>query len=47
MFAGVTVVAWYPITPSTSVVEDLIEYMKQYRVETGRQGELRGGAGGR
>ncbi|HUD22882.1 MAG TPA: 2-oxoacid:acceptor oxidoreductase subunit alpha [Acidobacteriaceae bacterium] len=33
MFAGVTVVAWYPITPSTSVVEDLIDYMKQYRVE--------------
>ncbi len=33
MFAGVTVVAWYPITPSTSVVEDLIGYMKQYRVE--------------
>ena len=33
LFAGVTVVAWYPITPSTSVVEDLIDYMKQYRVE--------------
>ena len=33
MFAGVTVVAWYPITPSTSTVEDLIDYMKQYRVE--------------
>ena len=33
LFAGVTVVAWYPITPSTSVVEDLIEYMKHYRVE--------------
>ena len=33
MFAGVTVVAWYPITPSTSVVEDLIKYMKTYRVE--------------
>ena len=33
MFAGVTVVAWYPITPSTSVVEDLIKYMKAYRVE--------------
>jgi 2-oxoglutarate ferredoxin oxidoreductase subunit alpha len=33
LFAGVTVVAWYPITPSTSVVEDLIEYMKQYRME--------------
>ncbi|MDR3746223.1 MAG: 2-oxoacid:acceptor oxidoreductase subunit alpha [Acidobacteriaceae bacterium] len=33
MFAGVTVVPWYPITPSTSVVEDLIDYMKEYRVE--------------
>lgn len=33
MFAGVTVVAWYPITPSTSIVEDLIKYMKTYRVE--------------
>ncbi|MGD0646464.1 MAG: 2-oxoacid:acceptor oxidoreductase subunit alpha [Acidobacteriaceae bacterium] len=33
MFAGVTVVAWYPITPSTSIVEDLIKYMKAYRVE--------------
>jgi 2-oxoglutarate ferredoxin oxidoreductase subunit alpha len=33
LFAGVTVVAWYPITPSTSIVEDLIDDMKQYRVE--------------
>ena len=33
MFAGVTVVPWYPITPSTSVIEDLIDYMKEYRVE--------------
>lgn len=33
MFAGVTVVAWYPITPSSSVVEELIDYMKEYRVE--------------
>jgi 2-oxoglutarate ferredoxin oxidoreductase subunit alpha len=33
MFAGVTVVAWYPITPSSSVVENLIDYMKRYRVE--------------
>ena len=33
MFAGVTVVAWYPITPSSSVVENLIDLMKQYRVE--------------
>jgi 2-oxoglutarate/2-oxoacid ferredoxin oxidoreductase subunit alpha len=33
MFAGVTVVTWYPITPSSSVVEDLIEYLKEYRIE--------------
>jgi 2-oxoglutarate ferredoxin oxidoreductase subunit alpha len=33
MFAGVTVVTWYPITPSSSVVESLIDYMKKYRVE--------------
>jgi len=33
MFAGVSVVAWYPITPSSSVVENLIDLMKRYRVE--------------
>jgi 2-oxoglutarate ferredoxin oxidoreductase subunit alpha len=33
MFAGVTVVTWYPITPSSSVVEQLIDYLKRYRVE--------------
>ncbi len=32
VFAGVTVVAWYPITPSTSVVEATIEYLKRFRV---------------
>src|SRR5579872_4749162 len=32
MFAGVTVVTWYPITPSSSVCEQLIDYMKKYRV---------------
>ena len=32
MFAGVTVVSWYPITPSSSLVESLIDYMKQYRI---------------
>jgi len=31
MFAGVTVVAWYPITPSSSAVEALIDYAKVYR----------------
>src|ERR1039458_5926149 len=33
MFAGVTVVGWYPITPSSSVIENLIDYMKKYRIE--------------
>jgi 2-oxoglutarate ferredoxin oxidoreductase subunit alpha len=31
LFAGVTVVTWYPITPSTSVVESLHGYLEQYR----------------
>jgi 2-oxoglutarate/2-oxoacid ferredoxin oxidoreductase subunit alpha len=34
MFAGVTVVSWYPITPSSSLPETLIEYMKEYRIGT-------------
>ncbi len=33
MFAGVTVVTWYPITPSSSVVESLIDFMKKHRIE--------------
>jgi 2-oxoglutarate ferredoxin oxidoreductase subunit alpha len=33
MFAGVTVVTWYPITPSSSVVEQLIDFMKAHRIE--------------
>ena len=33
MFAGVTVVAWYPITPSSSLPEALIGYMKKHRVD--------------
>jgi 2-oxoglutarate/2-oxoacid ferredoxin oxidoreductase subunit alpha len=33
MFAGVTVVTWYPITPSSSLVEHLIDLMKKYRIE--------------
>src|SRR6202789_2077281 len=31
-FAGVTVVAWYPITPSTSVVEATTDLLKKFRV---------------
>jgi 2-oxoglutarate ferredoxin oxidoreductase subunit alpha len=33
MMAGVTVVAWYPITPSSSLCESLIGYMKRYRID--------------
>jgi 2-oxoglutarate ferredoxin oxidoreductase subunit alpha len=32
LFGGVTVVTWYPITPSSSLCENLIEYLKEYRV---------------
>ncbi len=32
MFGGVTVVTWYPITPSSSLVESLICYMRRYRI---------------
>ena len=32
VFAGCTVVTWYPITPSSSLVETMIEYMKEYRI---------------
>jgi len=31
LMAGVTFVAWYPITPSSSLPEALIEYLKRYR----------------
>ena len=33
MFGGVTVVAWYPITPSSSLPETLIGYMRKYRMD--------------
>ncbi|MGE3844872.1 MAG: hypothetical protein AB7I50_25185 [Vicinamibacterales bacterium] len=38
LMAGVTVVAWYPITPSSSLCETLIEYLRKYRMDpkTGR-----------
>jgi 2-oxoglutarate/2-oxoacid ferredoxin oxidoreductase subunit alpha len=32
VFAGVTVVAWYPITPSTSLVEATADLLKKFRV---------------
>jgi 2-oxoglutarate/2-oxoacid ferredoxin oxidoreductase subunit alpha len=38
MMAGVTVVTWYPITPSSSLCETLTTYMRKYRMdkETGK-----------
>jgi len=33
IFGGVTVVTWYPITPSSSLCESIIEYAKQTRIE--------------
>ena len=33
MMAGVTFVGWYPITPSSSLCESLIDYLKKYRRE--------------
>jgi len=38
LMAGVTVVAWYPITPSSSLCETLIDYLRDYRIdkETGK-----------
>ena len=33
MFAGCTFVAWYPITPSSSLPESMIGYMNKYRVD--------------
>jgi 2-oxoglutarate/2-oxoacid ferredoxin oxidoreductase subunit alpha len=32
IFAGCTVAMWYPITPSSSLVENFIDYAKRYRV---------------
>lgn len=39
VYAGATVVAWYPITPSTSVVEAFETYAKKLRIdkETGKK----------
>ncbi len=38
VYAGATVAAWYPITPSTSVVDAFAKYASKYRVdaETGK-----------
>lgn len=39
IYAGATVAAWYPITPSTSVVEAFMDYADQFRTdkETGKR----------
>ncbi|MBS1645391.1 MAG: 2-oxoacid:acceptor oxidoreductase subunit alpha, partial [Bacteroidetes bacterium] len=39
VYGGATVVAWYPITPSTSVVEAFADYAASYRIdkETGKK----------
>jgi 2-oxoglutarate/2-oxoacid ferredoxin oxidoreductase subunit alpha len=34
MFAGVSVVTWYPITPSSSLCESLTEFLHRYRVDS-------------
>jgi 2-oxoglutarate ferredoxin oxidoreductase subunit alpha len=34
LFGGVTVVAWYPITPSTSVVDAVRKYADEFRLDT-------------
>jgi 2-oxoglutarate/2-oxoacid ferredoxin oxidoreductase subunit alpha len=33
VFGGVTVVTWYPITPSSSLCESIIDYARQTRIE--------------
>ncbi|MEI6244214.1 MAG: 2-oxoacid:acceptor oxidoreductase subunit alpha [Acidobacteriota bacterium] len=33
VFGGVTVVAWYPITPSSSLPESVITYLRKYRMD--------------
>ena len=33
IFAGCTVAMWYPITPSSSVVESFIDFAKRYRID--------------
>ncbi len=33
LMAGVTVVAWYPITPSSSLCESLIDLLRKYRMD--------------
>jgi len=37
VFGGCTFVSWYPITPSSSVVESFIDLADKYRVKNGRR----------
>lgn len=39
VYAGATVAAWYPITPSTSVIESFMKFCDEYRIdpETGKR----------
>ena len=48
IYAGATVAAWYPITPSTSVVDAFSKYAEKLRIdkETGKE-KFRHRAGGR
>lgn len=32
IFAGCTVLSWYPITPSSSLAENMIEYFRRFRI---------------
>ena len=47
MFAGITVATWYPITPSSSLVETLADYMRDYRVGPDGKIDFRDCSGGR
>jgi 2-oxoglutarate ferredoxin oxidoreductase subunit alpha len=37
VFAGCTVLSWYPITPSSSLAENMIEYLKRFRIGPDRK----------
>jgi 2-oxoglutarate ferredoxin oxidoreductase subunit alpha len=37
MFGGVSVVTWYPITPSSSLCEYLDDYLNKYRLQDGKR----------
>ena len=37
VFAGVTVLTWYPITPSSSLAEALMGYLGRFRIDPGTQ----------